>query len=159
MAPEAQQRSLGHRSGSILSPESPSHARLASLCRILRCLLTRLRGFDFLVRLFSKPQAVLGGTHAGFENAGFFSRINIGHDCLRDVMVGGGPACPIRNTKWLVSRDQPGASAKGDFSGSVSLRRFFEAAGAISGAFWPEDPHLCIDAQPRSFAAGTRLST
>src|SRR6266404_9795041 len=75
MAAEAQQRSLGYRSGSILSPESPSHARLASLCRVLRCLLTRLRGFDFLVRLFSKPQTLLGGTNSGFENAGFFSGI------------------------------------------------------------------------------------
>jgi hypothetical protein len=72
--------------------------------------------------------------------------------------MGDGAACPIRNTKWLISRDQPGSSAKGDFSGSALLRRFFEATGAIPGAFWGEDPHLCIDAQPLSFAAGTKLS-
>jgi hypothetical protein len=59
---------------------------------------------------------------------------------LPDVTMGGGSACPIGNTERLVSRDQPRASAKGDFSRPALLRRISESAGAVSGAFWREDP-------------------
>src|SRR5258707_11856141 len=67
-------------------------------------------------------------------------------------------ACPIGNTERLVSCDEPWASAKGDFSGSALLPRFSAATGAVSGAFWREDPHPCIDAQPLSVAGGSGVS-
>ena len=72
--------------------------------------------------------------------------------------MGGGSACPIRNTERLVSRDQPRASAKSDFSGPALLRRVSESAGPVSGAIWREDPRLCIDVEPLSSAAGTGVS-
>jgi hypothetical protein len=75
-------------------------------------------------------------------------------DPARDAVT----ACPIGNTERLVSCDEPRASAKGDFSGSALLRRFSVATGAVSGAFWREDTHPCIDAQPLSFAGGSGVS-
>jgi polyphosphate kinase 2 (PPK2 family) len=57
-------------------------------------------------------------------------------------------------TAWRVTEDDR-RQHKGDFSGSALLRRFSAAARAVSGAVWREDLHLCIDAQPLSFAGGT----
>jgi len=52
-----------------------------------------------------------------------------------------------------------GHQRKGDFSGSALLRKFSETTGAVSGAFFAwGSTRLCTDAQPLSFAAGTRVS-
>ena len=60
---------------------------------------------------------------AAFEKVRVFQQNQHWTLLLPDVTMGGGSACPIGNTERLVSRDQPRASAKGDFSRPALLRR------------------------------------